>query len=170
MTNRRAGKAGMAGVFALAMMLCGGRLLAQTGTAPAHQPYTLAYDSVSTFLMSVIPPKNRGDVKSIKLSAQGTELRVDAEVRMSAVPGFEFMGALGSGYANVTGVGPVNVISPGLVGWQIRTISVAGAPIAQSIWAPLIRNATKRQDTYVPFRVGTWVKGVAVEEKGLRLY
>ena len=156
--------AGTAAVV-IALSAMSAPLLAQT--APT-KPTTLPFDSVNAVIAALVPAKDRANVRNITLSAEGKELRVDADVRMSAVPGMEMFGALG--FAHVTGVGPVSVLQPGLVGWQIRAISVAGAPISQTLWGPLVRKGTKRTDNAIPFQVGTWVKGVAVEPSGLRLY
>ena len=93
---------------------------------------------------------------------------MDADVRLSAVPGMEMMAALG--FAKMTGVGPVSLVQPGVVGWRIRTIEVSGVPLAESIWGPQVRKATKRNDNIVPVPVGSWVKGVQVQPTGLRLY
>ena len=133
-------------------------------TAPT-KPTTLAFDSVNAVIAALVPAKDRANYKDIKLSAQGKELRVDADVRMSAVPGLEMFAAMG--FAHVTGVGPVSVLKPGLVGWQISSIEVAGAPISQSLWGPLLRKGTKRNDNVVPVPVGTWVKGVEVVADGV---
>lgn len=152
-------------VMAFALVASAAPLAAQT--APT-KPTTLAFDSVNAVIAALVPAKDRANYKDIKLSAQGKELRVDADVRMSAVPGLEMFGAMG--FAHVTGVGPVSVLKPGMVGWQIRSIEVAGAPISQSLWAPLLRKGTKRTDNIVPVPVGTWVKGVEVVPTGLRLY
>ncbi len=161
----RAGRAGRSLVAAVAMVALAAPLVAQT--APT-KPTTLAFDSVNAVIAALIPAKDRGNVRSIKLSAAGKELQVDADVRMSAVPGLEMFGAMG--FAHVTGVGPVSLIKPGTVGWQIRSIEVAGAPISQSLWGPLLRKGTKRTDNVVPVPVGAWVKGVEVVPTGLRLY
>ena len=147
------------------LALAGAPMRAQTA---AVKGYTLAFDSVNAYIMALVPPKDRENVRNIKLSAQGQDLRVDADVRMSAVPGFELFGALG--FAHVTGVGPMSVLQPGLVGWQIRTIEVAGTTISPTLWGPLVRKSTKRTDNAIPFTVGTWVKGVAVEPGGVRLF
>ena len=47
---------------------------------------------------------------------------------------------------------------------------VAGTSVAQSMWAPLLQRATKRQDTMVPFRVGAWVQKVDVQPTRLVLH
>jgi hypothetical protein len=158
---RRAGVA----AIALAVAVMAAPLRAQT--APS-KPTMLKFDSVNAVIRSLVPPRDRNNVKNIKLSAAGKELQVEADVRMSAVPGMEMMSALG--FAHVTGVGPVNLIKPGQVGWLIRTIEVAGAPISSSLWGPLVRKGTKRTDNYIVFPVGEWVKGVEVQPGGLRLY
>lgn len=165
MRNFKAGRAGRAGRALLALLAIAAPSSAQT--APT-KPTTLAFDSVNAVIAALIPVKDRANVKNVKLSAQGKDLRVEADVRMSAVPGMEMMSALG--FAHVTGVGPVNLIKPGQVGWLIRSIEVAGAPISSSLWGPLVRKGTKRTDNYIVFPVGEWVKGVAVEPGGLRLF
>ncbi len=166
----RAMRRGILGVVA-GLMLTLSPLAAQTAT-PADSShamtYPLQFDSVNAYLVQLIPPAQRENVRNITLSAQGELLRVDADVRIGAVPGFELFGGLG--FAHVTGTGPVLLLQPGLVGWNIRTMVVAGQPIAEGLWAPLVHTATHRQDTAVPFKVGTWVKGVAVEPTGIRLY
>ena len=136
-------------------------------TAPA-KPTTLKYDSVNTVIAALMPAAQKENVKNVAFSAQGTELRMDADVRLSAVPGMEMMAALG--FARMTGVGPVSIVSPGVVGWRIRSIEVSGVPLAESIWGPQVRKATKRNDNVVPVPVGSWVKGVQVQPAGLRLY
>lgn len=150
-----------------ALVLCVVAAPLSAQTAPT-KPTTLAFDSVNAVIAALIPVKDRANVRDIKLSAAGKELQVDADVRMSAVPGLEMFGAMG--FAHVTGVGPVTLIKPGMVGWQIRSIEVAGAPISQSLWGPLLRKGTKRTDNIVPVPVGTWVTGVEVQAKGLRLF
>ena len=106
-----------------ALMLCaiGGPLAAQT--APT-KPTTLKYDSVNTVIAALMPAAQKENVKNVAFSAQGTELRMDADVRLSAVPGMEMMAALG--FAKMTGVGPVSIVSPGVVGWRIRSIDGGG--------------------------------------------
>jgi hypothetical protein len=136
-------------------------------TAPT-KPTTLKYDSVNAVIAALMPAAQKQDVRNIAFSAQGTELRMDAEVRLAAVPGMEMMAALG--FAKMTGIGPVSIVSPGMVGWRIRSIEVAGVPLAESIWSPPVRKATKRSDNVVPVPVGSWVKGVEVQPAGLRLY
>ena len=64
----------------------------------------------------------------------------------------------------------MSIVSPGVVGWKLRSIQVAGVPLAASIWSPQVRKATKRNDDVIPVQVGTWVKGVEVQPTGLRLY
>ena len=139
-----------------------------TAQAAPSKPTTLTYDSVNTVIAVLMPPAQKENVKNVAFSAQGTELRMDADVRLSAVPGMEMMAALG--FARMTGVGPVSLVQPGIVGWRIRTIEVSGVPLAESIWGPQVRKATKRNDNVVPVPVGSWVKGVQVQPTGLRLY
>ena len=89
---------------------------------------------MNTVIAALMPPAQKENVKNVAFSAQGTELRMDADVRFSAVPGMEMMAALG--FAKMTGVGPVGLVQPGVVGWRIRTIEVSGVPLAESIWGP----------------------------------
>lgn len=161
MRDAKAGRAGML----LVLLALATPLTAQT--APT-KPTTLKYDSVNTVIATLMPAAQKENVKNVAFSAQGTELRMDADVRLSAVPGMEMMAALG--FAKLTGVGPVSIVSPGVVGWKIRTIEVGGVPLAESIWGPQVRKGTKRNDNVVPVPVGSWVKGVAVEPGGLRLF
>jgi hypothetical protein len=84
----------------------------QAQTAPA-KPTTLKYDSVNTVIAALMPAAQKENVKNVAFSAQGTELRMDADVRLSAVPGMEMMAALG--FARMTGLGPVSIVSP--VSW-----------------------------------------------------
>ena len=160
-TLRRAGFT----MLAAALTVFASPMTAQT--APS-KPTTLTYDSVNTVIAVLMPPAQKENVKNVAFSAQGTELRMDADVRLSAVPGMEMMAALG--FARMTGVGPVSLVQPGIVGWRIRTIEVSGVPLAESIWGPQVRKATKRNDNVVPVPVGAWVKGVQVQPTGLRLY
>ena len=132
------------------------------------KPTTLTFDSVNTTIAALMPAAQKENIKNVAFSAQGTELRMDADVRLSAVPGMEMMAALG--FAKMTAVGPVSIIQPGVVGWRIRTIEVSGVPLAESIWGPQVRKATRRNDNVVPVQVGSWVKGVQVQPTGLRLY
>lgn len=162
--DMKAGRPGTAGVM-LALTLLASPVLAQT--VPT-KPTTLKYDSVNTVIAALMPAAQKENVKNVAFSAQGTELRMDADVRLSAVPGMEMMAALG--FAKMTGVGPVSLVQPGVVGWRIRTIEVSGVPLAESIWGPQVRKATKRNDNIVPVPVGSWVKGVQVQPTGLRLY
>ncbi len=136
-------------------------------TAPT-KPTTLPYDSVNAVIAKLMPPAQKENIKNVAFSAKGTELRMDADVRLSAVPGMEMMAALG--FARLTGTGPVKLVSPGVVGWQLRSIEVAGVPLSPAIWSPQVRKATKRNDDIVPVPVGAWVKGVEVQPAGLRLY
>lgn len=160
--GRRAG--GWAGT-AILLLVMAAPLAAQ---AVPTKPTTLKYDSVNTVIAAMMPAAQKENIRNVAFSAQGTELRMDADVRLSAVPGMEMMAALG--FAKMTGLGPVSLVSPGVVGWRIRSIEVQGVPLAESIWGPQVRKATKRNDNVVPVPVGSWVKGVEVLPTGLRLY
>ena len=100
-TLRRAGFT----MLAAALTVFASPLTAQT--APS-KPTTLTYDSVNTVIAVLMPPAQKENVKNVAFSAQGTELRMDADVRLSAVPGMEMMAALG--FARMTGVGPVSLV------------------------------------------------------------
>jgi hypothetical protein len=102
------------------------------------------------------------------LSSDGFNLKVDADVKVGALPGFELFSYLG--WARLTTTGPVKLLRPGLVGWEITGIQVNGQSIAAAMWSPLIRRATRRSDTMLPFAVGRWVKRVEVEPTRLMLY
>ena len=155
----------MSGMALFVALVLGAPLQAQT--APT-KPTMLPFDSVNRVISALMPVAQRENVKNVSFSAQGSDLRMDADVRLSAVPGMEMMAALG--FARMTGVGPVSIVQPGVVGWQLRSIEVAGVPLSPTIWSPQVRKATKRNDNIVPVQVGTWVKGVAVEPRGLRMY
>lgn len=159
------GRVSLWALMLLALAAVAAPLRAQT--APT-KPTTLKYDSVNTVIAALMPAAQKENVKNVAFSAQGTDLRMDADVRLSAVPGMEMMAALG--FARMTGVGPVSIVQPGVVGWQIRSIEVSGVPLAESIWGPQVRKATKRKDNVVPVPVGAWVKGVQVQPNGLRLF
>ena len=135
---------------------------------PAWLTWNADTKTVTFQLIAGVPAAQKENVRNVAFSAQGTELRMDADVRLSAVPGMEMMSGLG--FARMTGVGPVSIVQPGTVGWRIRTIEVSGVPLAESIWGPQVRKATKRNDNVVPVPVGSWVKGVQVQPTGLRLY
>ena len=157
------GAAMVVAVVALGMMVAP----VQAQTAPT-KPTMMPFDSVNRVISALMPAAQRENVKNVAFSAQGSDLRMDADVRLSAVPGMEMMAALG--FARMTGVGPVSLVQPGVVGWQLRSIEVAGVPLSPAIWSPQVRKATKRNDDVVPVQVGTWVKGVTVEPRGLRMY
>lgn len=159
------GRVGGWALVALGLSVLAVPLVAQT--APT-KPTTLTFDSVNTLIAALMPAAQKENVKNVAFSAQGSELRMDADVRLSAVPGMEMMAALG--FAKMTGVGPVSIVQPGVVGWRIRSIEVSGVPLAESIWGPQVRKATKRNDNVVPVPVGAWVKGVQVQPNGLRLF
>lgn len=161
MRDARTGWAGMV----LALSLLATPSMAQT--APT-KPTLMKFDSVNAVIAALMPAAQKENIKNVTFSAQGTELQMNADVRLSAVPGMEMMAALG--FARMTGVGPVSIVQPGVVGWKIRTIEVSGVPLAESIWGPQVRKATKRNDNIIPVPVGSWVKGVEVQPTGLRLY
>jgi hypothetical protein len=165
MNAMKTGRWAITGAVLVASALLGAPLRAQT--APTR-PTVLKFDSVNTAISSLITPAQRENIKNVSFSAQGTELRMDADVRLSAVPGMEMMAALG--FAHMSGVGPVSIVAPGVVGWKLRAIEVGGVPLSPSIWSPQVRKATKRNDDIVPVKVGSWVKGVEVQPTGLRLY
>jgi len=130
--------------------------------------YAMSFDTVETYLRALIPPEHRANYRNIQLSAEGFKLRVDADVKLGALPGFEMFAAMG--WAHVTGVGPVRLVQPGLIGWDMENVKVNGQNIAEMLWGPLIRRATRRSDTILPFKVGPWVKRVTVEPTLLRLH
>lgn len=140
------------------------------GTDPAADKltYPMEFDSVETYLMSLVPPSGKEDVKNLQLSAEQQNLRVDADVKLGGLPGFELFGAFG--FTHLTATGPVTVVRPGVVAWNVQAVKVAGTAVASSMWAPLLQHATKRQDTLIPFRVGQWVQKVDVEPTRLVLH
>lgn len=137
-------------------------------TAGGRLSYPLPYDTVEVYLRALIPPDGRDNVRNLQLTGDGFNLRVDADVKVGALPGFELLSYLG--WARITGSGPVKLLRPGLVGWEITGMQVNGQPIAAAMWSPLIRRATRRPDTMLPFKVGQWVKRVEVEPTRLMLY
>ncbi len=141
---------------------------AATADTAAPLSYPIEFDSVQVYLMTLVPPDGRENVRNLRLSGQGDELRVDAEVRVGALPGLELFGGLG--WAHVSGTGPVRIIEPGVMGWEIRTMTLADRPVFMAIWGPLVQRLTKRPDTIVPFAVGRWVKRVEVQPTRLMLY
>lgn len=157
--------------YVMVAMLAAAPLAAQ-GTAmkpdPATQSYAMSFETVENFLRALIPPEHRDSYRNLKLTADGFNLRVDADVKLGNIPGFEMFAAMG--WTHVTGIGPVQVVQPGLIGWNLRTVQVNGQGIAEMLWAPVIRRATRRSDTILPFKVGTWVKRVTVEPTLLRLH
>lgn len=158
--------------YGLAVMLLASAPLAAQVTAMRPDSSTLSYpmtfDTVETYLRALIPPEHRDSYRNIQLSADGFKLRVDADVKLGAIPGFEMFAAMG--WAHVTGIGPVQLVRPGLIGWDMQTVQVNGQGIAEMLWAPVIRRATRRSDTILPFKVGTWVTRVTVEPTLLRLH
>jgi hypothetical protein len=160
---------------AMVMLLCAPPLVSaqvprstRPDTAGGTLSYPLPYDSVEAYLRALIPPEGRDNVRNLELSADGFNLRVDADVKVGALPGFELLSYLG--WARLSGTGPVKLLRPGLMGWEITAMQVNGQPIAAMMWSPLIRRATRRSDTILPFAVGRWVKRVEVEPTRLMLY
>jgi hypothetical protein len=139
-----------------------------TDSAAQKLTYPIEFDTVEAYLMSLVPPNGRENVKNLALSSADQTLRVDADVKLGGLPGFELFGAFG--FTHLTATGPVVVVRPGVVAWDVRTMNVAGTAVAQSMWAPLLQRATKRQDTMVPFRVGAWVQKVDVQPTRLVLH
>jgi len=135
---------------------------------PEKLTYPIEFDTVETYLMTLVPPDGRENVRNLQLSAEQQNLRVDADVKLGGLPGFELLGAFG--FTHLTATGPVSVVRPGVVAWNVQSVKVAGTSVAASIWAPLLQKATKRQDTLVPFRVGQWVQKVDVEPTRLVLH
>jgi hypothetical protein len=130
--------------------------------------YPIAFDTVEAYLISLVPPSGRQNVRNLELSSANQILRVDADVNLGGLPGFELFSVLG--FTHLTATGPVVVVRPGVVAWEVRALQVAGSPVAQSMWAPLLQRATKRQDTMIPYRVGQWVQKVDVEPSRLVLH
>jgi len=130
--------------------------------------YPIAFDTVEAYLISLVPPNGRQNVRNLELSSADQILRVDADVNLGGLPGFELFSVLG--FTHLTATGPVVVLRPGVVAWEVRALQVAGSSVAQSMWAPLLQRATKRQDTMIPYRVGQWVQKVDVEPSRLVLH
>lgn len=137
-------------------------------TAGGQLSYPLPFDSIEEYLLALIPAGSRNNVRNLQLHADGFDLKVDADVQLGAIPGFELLSYLG--WARLTGRGPVKLVRTGLVAWEITGFEVNGQPIAAAMWSPLLRRATRRDDTRLPFRVGPWVKRVEVEPTRLMLY
>jgi hypothetical protein len=129
--------------------------------------YPMSFDTVETYLQSLIPPEGQGNVRNLELSAERNELRVDSEVRIGAIPGFELLSPLG--WARLTAIGPMRVVRRGVVAWEVRTMLLGGKAVAPAMWEPLLHIATRRDDTLVPFRVGQWVQQVDIEPDRLVL-
>jgi hypothetical protein len=163
-----------AGVLAALALLAFAPLAAQDGASVGTDPgaekltYPIEFDTVEVYLLSLVPPDGRENVKNLALTSADQVLRVDADVNLGGVKGFELFSVLG--FTHLTATGPVVVVRPGVVAWEVRTLNVGGTPIAQSMWAPLLQRATKRQDTMVPFRVGAWVQKVDVQPTRLVLH
>jgi hypothetical protein len=130
--------------------------------------YPIAFDTVEAYLISLVPPDGRQNVRNLELTSANQVLRVDADVNLGGLPGFELFSMLG--FTHLTATGPVVVLRPGVVAWDVRALQVAGSSVAPSMWAPLLQRATKRQDTMIPYRVGQWVQKVDVEPTRLVLH
>jgi hypothetical protein len=143
---------------------------ARGGSDPASEKltYPIEFDSVETYLMSLVPPSGREDVRNLQLSAEQQNLRVDADVKLGGLPGLELFGAFG--FTHLTATGPVEVVRPGVVAWNVQNAKLAGTNVSPAVWAPLLQRATKREDTRIPFRVGQWVQKVDVEPTRLVLH
>lgn len=135
---------------------------------PKTQSYTMKFDSVEAIISALIPPEHRKNYRNIQISADGFNLKVDADVQLSAFPGFDMFAA--PGWSHVTGRGPVSVLRPGALGWDLQVVELNGRPMMAMLWAPLVRRATGRSDTILPVPVAPWVRRVRVEQTALVLY
>jgi hypothetical protein len=162
------------GALAALLLIATAPLAAQEsaggGSDPATEKltYPIAFDTVEAYLISLVPLNGRQNVRNLELSSADQILRVDADVNLGGLPGFELFSVLG--FTHLTATGPVVVLRPGVVAWEVRALQVAGSSVAQSMWAPLLQRATKRQDTMIPYRVGQWVQKVDVEPTRLVLH
>lgn len=159
--------------LALTIVMSARAAQAQTPTpgdtaSPAGLSYPMPFDTVEAYLMSMVPAAGRNDVRGLELSQSEEGLKVEGEVRVGAIPGFELLGGLG--WAKVTAAGPVAIVRPGVLGWDIKTMMLGDRPVMPAIWGPLIRRMTRREDTIVPFRVATWVSRVEVQPGQLMLH
>lgn len=160
-------------VLGLAALSGVGPVFAQTPApgdtaSPVGLSYPMSFDTVEAYLMSMVPPDGRDDVRSLELSQAENGLRVEGEVRVGAIRGLELLGGLG--WAKVTATGPVAIVRPGVLGWDIKTMMLGDTPVLPAIWGPLIRRMTRRDDTIVPFRVAPWVSRVEVQPEQLMLH
>jgi hypothetical protein len=160
----------LAALFLIVMAPLAAQESAGGGSDPAAErlTYPIAFDTVEAYLMSLVPPDGRQNVRNLELTSANQILRVDADVNLGGLPGFELFSVLG--FTHLTATGPVVVVRPGVVAWDVRALQVAGSAVAQSMWAPLLQRATKRQDTMIPYRVGQWVQKVDVEPTRLVLH
>lgn len=159
--------------FAFTALVTAGAAQAQTPppgdtASPAGLSYPMTFDTVEAYLTSMVPPDGRDDMRGLALSQVENGLKVEGEVRVGAIPGFELLGGLG--WAKVTATGPVSIVRPGVLGWDIKTMTLGDRPVMPAIWGPLIRRMTRREDTVVPFRVATWVSRVEVQPEQLMLH
>lgn len=132
--------------------------------------YPLAFDTLQAYLLQLAPPGSAGQVRGLTLSrdSAGGGLRAAGEVRIGSLPGFELF--MGLGWARLAATGPVRVLRPGLIGWEVQSFELGGAEILPSLWAPLVRRLTRRDDTVVPFPVGRWITRVEVADDHLLLH
>ncbi|HEX5632203.1 MAG TPA: hypothetical protein VFX50_03210, partial [Gemmatimonadales bacterium] len=141
---------------------------ADTIVADGPLSYPMTFDTMEVYLLSLVPPDSRGNVRNLELSGSGQQLRVDSEVKIGAIPGFELLAPLG--WARLTATGPVRVLRRGVVVWEVRSMQLGGREVPQTVWENLLQVATKREDALVPFRVGAWVSRVEVERERMVLY
>ena len=163
-------RAGLAAALLLSTAAVAGaqtKAPATTSRPAGTAGFPIAFDSVEAYLMSLVPPDGRKNVKNLALSGQQRNLQVDADVNLGGVQGLELFGAFG--FTHVTAVGPMQVLKPGLVAWNVQSLKVGGTTVSPAVWGPVLRRGTKRDDTLVPFKVGEWVKQVEVEPTRLVL-
>ena len=63
-----------------------------TDSAAEKLTYPIEFDTVEVYLMSLVPPNGRQNVKNLALSSADQILRVDADVKLGGLPGFELFG------------------------------------------------------------------------------
>jgi hypothetical protein len=142
---------------------------ADSSAAEGPLSYPMTFDTMEVYLLSLVPPESQGNVRNLQLTGPGGDLlRVDSEVRIGAIPGFELLAPLG--WARLTATGPVRVMRRGVVVWDVRSMQLGGKEVPQSVWENLLHVATRREDTLVPFRVGAWVGRVEVEAERMVLH
>lgn len=141
---------------------------AQQSSADMGQvSHPLTYDALSQYMTTMLPPGGDQQIRNFRFRGEGESLVAQAEARVGSVPGLELLGGLG--WQTVTASGPVRVLEPGVVGWDVRTMSLGGVPIMYGVWSPMIQRLTRRRDTMVPVPVAPWVQRVVVDSTGLLL-